>query len=527
MGISKRNPRGNFNWQSRILKKKAQCCGQLNEPVDCGALAPIISLSGYVLCDNGLPFTITATNTQPSQTTTWEWYFNGVQISATNSYTWNPLLPGDQGTYTIIATNEYGCVTELEVYFTYVAEPILVVAVSDPTPPACDGALILTVTNPTVGVDYKYDLINPATNTVISTVTTSSFSNTFSSLCLGQYAYRVTPVVTTPYGVFTTCGTVPVIQNVPTPVGPAFTLEYSDLNTLNIGGPFNYYNVATWNTIMGSNYQICVVDSGLNRIYFYYTAGSLVMNIDAFRSGIHQDLIIVKDSPGDFVTLMDGVFYGRQNLLAADFPAVTITGGSIFSDCYSLTSVSIPLLTYVEASSFYNCPALDNPDIPNVTYINASAFSLCSSLTQTNSAGKIYFANLTGMFGGSNFFNCTSIIDVDLPVCTQIFASTFRGCTSLSTFDAPLLTTMTSSNFTGMTGLNLTLINIPSLVPVNPFQCANNDGNFQTANGVPYDPASNFVLNIANASCTCNAGSPDGDLVWLQTLNPLVTINCI
>ena len=129
MGISKRNPRGNFNWQTRLLKKKAQCCGQLNEPVDCGALAPIISLSGYVLCDNGLPFTITATNTQPSQTTTWEWYFKGVQISATNSYTWNPLLPGDQGTYTIIATNEYGCVTELEVYFTYVAEPILVVAV--------------------------------------------------------------------------------------------------------------------------------------------------------------------------------------------------------------------------------------------------------------------------------------------------------------------------------------------------------------------------------------------------------------
>ena len=33
MGISRRNPRGNFNWQSRILKKKAQCCGQLDEPV--------------------------------------------------------------------------------------------------------------------------------------------------------------------------------------------------------------------------------------------------------------------------------------------------------------------------------------------------------------------------------------------------------------------------------------------------------------------------------------------------------------
>ena len=33
MGISKRNPRGNFNWQSRILKKKAQCCGLIDEPL--------------------------------------------------------------------------------------------------------------------------------------------------------------------------------------------------------------------------------------------------------------------------------------------------------------------------------------------------------------------------------------------------------------------------------------------------------------------------------------------------------------
>lgn len=33
MGISKRNPRGNFNWQSRILKKKAICCGLIDEPL--------------------------------------------------------------------------------------------------------------------------------------------------------------------------------------------------------------------------------------------------------------------------------------------------------------------------------------------------------------------------------------------------------------------------------------------------------------------------------------------------------------
>lgn len=65
MGISRRNPRGNFNWQSRILKKKAQCCGQLDEPlppppptIDCycytiTAVAGTCSVS-YVDC-SGVP----------------------------------------------------------------------------------------------------------------------------------------------------------------------------------------------------------------------------------------------------------------------------------------------------------------------------------------------------------------------------------------------------------------------------------------------------------------------------------------
>lgn len=523
MGISKRNPRGNFNWQSRILKKKAQCCGQLNEPVDCGALAPIVSLSGYVLCDNGLPFTITATNTQPSQITTWEWYFNGVQISATNSYTWNPLLPGDEGTYTIIATNEYGCVTELEVYFTYVAEPVLTVSVVDPTPPACDGELILTVTNPTVGLDYKYDLINPATNTVISTVTTSSLSNTFSSLCLGQYAYRVTPVVTTPYGVFTTCGTVPVIQNVPTPSGPAFTLEYLDLGSLNIGGPFNYYNVATWNTIMGSDYQVCVVDLGLNRVYFYYTAGSLVMNALAFANVTHDELVSVKDT-SDFVGLGDNAFFARPNLASAVFPAVTVVGVGVFSQCGVLSNVSFSSLISVGLQMFDSCSSLDNPDIPNAVQLEGSCFINCSSLVIANGGPGLYWPNVTNV-QNTVFSLCTALTDVDLPVCTTINSQVCQSCTSLSTFTAPLATSIGSNNFQGMDGLNLTLIDLPSCVAVG--SCGVNNQNFQQANGFAYNAAANFTLNIANAVCTCAAGSPDQDIVWLQTLNPLVTINCI
>jgi hypothetical protein len=47
MGLSKKNPKSNFNWQTRYLKKKAICCGELNEP---GPPPPPVTF--YILAEN-------------------------------------------------------------------------------------------------------------------------------------------------------------------------------------------------------------------------------------------------------------------------------------------------------------------------------------------------------------------------------------------------------------------------------------------------------------------------------------------
>jgi len=533
MGISKRNPKSNFNWQSRYLKKKAICCGQLNEPVDCNALAPIVQISSYVICRTLTvdPVTITVTNVQPSQITTWEWYFNSTLISSTNSYTWTTPTIADQGTYTIIATNEYGCVTNYDVYLTFVEQPDVIVNLTDPRPPACDGEILLTVNNPLVGISYKYDILNPTSLAVVATATTALSTYNFTGLCLGQYAYRVTPVVTTPYGVFTTCGTTPVLVNLPTPTGSAFTLEYADFSNLNnaFGIPFGYYNVTPWNLLMGSDYQICVVDPVSYTIKFYYTAGSLVMNSTAFAANINvrSDLRTVVDATGNFIGLGDQAFQLAGSLVSVYFPDVTSVGVYVFDQCVSLTTVDMVSLLSVGIGMFSNCINLDNPEIPNATVLFTGAFANCTSLVTANGAPNQYWPFVTNMQGGV-FFNCTSLTDVDLPVCVSMGDNNFDSCVNLSIMDAPNMASIGARNFTRMNGLNLSLINMPLWKRPLGF-CSVDDYNFLNLNApvTPYDAASNFTLNIAALNATCNGGGPIADLQWIIGYNPLVTINYI
>ena len=533
MGISKRNPKSNFNWQYRYLKKKAICCGNLDEPVDCQALAPILQLDKYVICRTLIvtPVTITVFNTQPNQVTSFEWYFNNVLISSSFTHTWTDPTIADEGTYTIIGTNEYGCTTEYNVYLTFVAQPDPVETIVDPTPPACDGEFLITVTNPTAGVSYKYELLS-STLTVLYTATVAATSYNFTGLCIGQYAYRVTPVITTPYGTFTTCESdVFGLFNLPTPSGPAFTLEYADFNNLNLafGIPFGYYNVIPWNILMGSDYQICVVDPVLYTIKFYYTAGSLAMLPQAFTLNINvrSDLIGVDDVPGDFISLGDQAFQQVFNLTYVIFPAVTGVGVYVFNQSPLLASVKMGSLLSVGTGMFSFCTSLDNPDIPNAVQLESGAFSGCASLVTANGALNQYWPNVVTMQSGVFSF-CDLLTDVDLPVCTSMGNINFDFCVNLSVMDAPNVLSIGSQNFTRMNGLNLSLINLPLCTQLGS-SCSVDNYNFIDlfAPTTPYDAASNFTLNVAASNATCNAGGPDFDLQWIIGSNPLVTINYI
>lgn len=120
-----------------------------------------------------------------------------------------------------------------------------------------------------------------------------------------------------------------------------------------------------------------------------------------------------------------------------------------------------------------------------VTYLGANCFNACLYLT------LFVGNNVSGM--GNAVFIQTGLTFINLPNCVSMGIGVFASCPSLATIILPLCT-----NLGGTVG---------------------DDNVFLTING--YQPV---VLTVPVALQTCDAGNPDGDIVYLLATNPFSTI---
>lgn len=221
MGISKRNPRSNFNWQSRILKKKAQCCGQL-PVVDCDGITPVVAVGPDKLCVQDPPVNanITVINTAvPPQlyNNTFSLYKNGVLIGEQTlpfglacDFPLTPATLADGGLYEAVVTNSAGCSASgsgtVNTYMkpnlssVSVGSTITCVPPDDPNSPGLgDGEITITVDNPVPGYTYAYTLcydLGAPIYAVCKTTQTGTFTSyTWTGLCNFRYIIQVGVVI--------------------------------------------------------------------------------------------------------------------------------------------------------------------------------------------------------------------------------------------------------------------------------------------------------------------------------------------
>lgn len=216
MGLSKRNPRGNFSYQSRYLKQKGINCGQLNPSIDCNLFGPTLQITGTNICKPSVSptsQTVSVFNTQPGQaaTTSYEWYeggpggplyYNSYGGVSSIEFTVPQQIPGTT-TFWIVVTNEFGCVTEqyLDIQVTNIPE-FSTISVS-PTDPCVtnvlnplgqesNGEITVTVTNPDPNaLEYSYTIQRanaPYSSTTVDPGTVFSWTD----LCYGEYVITVT-----------------------------------------------------------------------------------------------------------------------------------------------------------------------------------------------------------------------------------------------------------------------------------------------------------------------------------------------
>lgn len=83
--------------------------------------------------------------------------------------------------------------------------------------------------------------------------------------------------------------------------------------------------------------------------------------------------------------------------------------------------------------AFYGCSSLAEVNFPVCTSIGSSAFYNCTSLT------KVSFPTCVGI-DVTAFQNCSSLTEVSFPACTSISANAFYGCSSLTEANFPACT---------------------------------------------------------------------------------------
>ena len=167
---------------------------------------------------------------------------------------------------------------------------------------------------------------------------------------------------------------------------------------------------------------------------------------------------------------------------------------------FSNSGYSVPAFAFNTNSNLISVDTL-------ATIVNVQGFRLCTNL--------VYFSApiLAAVLNGAFAFN-SSILSYNIPNLITIGAGCFIGNSLVTSFSFPLATTLASVIFDDC--INVTSFDLSSVTDLGGSVGDNNV--FRDIIG------NNITITIPTAIMTANAGSPDGDIIELQTNNTVTII---
>lgn len=536
MGISKKNPRGNFNWQYRFLKRnpKGECCG-VPEP-DCGQFAPAIALTSPVYyCINKTsitPFNIQVNNSQTfliGSTTTYEWYFNGnlVYTSGPSNFSIYNIPNGTKlnaGIYEVVATNSLGCKTTLEfelyVFDTPNFTPVVVdstylgnedwLCVPDPLSPSGSkgsGSITLFVNFPDSSrLYYRYKIsYGPSTPNYQFTDQDDTFNAiyAYTDLCNGDYTITIelwADINGIPTNV---CSASQFVH-----VGPLI-LGWDDIANVPVANPadptqwqyaFTFSNlVVNSATVVGNRVFLKFAPSAVPASsYTNFSIGAFILN---------ANLTSLNDQGGWVAQVFPQAFQSCINLDFVKLYSCTVVNASGFYDTGSFKAV-FPVCSTLGLQAFGNSKIVEANFERLNKMNNGSEFEYTPNLSN-------YSFPVLGLIAGANSFQFSAIPHIDFPQLAILNSpalpgNQFGNCVNATYIDLPNCSVIYGSSvFFNCTAV--TSINIPNVGQIGT--SVGNDFIFQGIIG-------NTIAITAETSLqTINAGGLEGDLAYLNTNN--------
>lgn len=152
--------------------------------------------------------------------------------------------------------------------------------------------------------------------------------------------------------------------------------------------------------------------------------GIISIGARAFKNCANLKTINIAQS----VTLLgEECFYGCLTLEAFSNKGIVTIGGKSFAECENLKVVSIESLDSLQQGIFFNCSQLIDCNLPNIKSIGKEAFKNCQSLKEYNITENVSFV------GESAFEGCTSLVRMIFPDnVKELGKGVFTNCTALT-----------------------------------------------------------------------------------------------
>ena len=197
--------------------------------------------------------------------------------------------------------------------------------------------------------------------------------------------------------------------------------------------------------------------SDIDGVLFDKSGTSLIM----YPAGKRNDTYTI---PALVAKIGRGVFNSNVHLKTINFAkdcAIDSIAENTFSECTSLSHITLPKsVKNIGARAFYNCTSLISVDLAEAICIGDEAFSGCSSIKE------IIFPSGLCELGSSSFADCVELSEVifdENSSLTSLNSYVFSGCKKMEVIDIP--TSVTSIGFSAFSGCtSLKSIVIPTNV---------------------------------------------------------------
>ena len=143
---------------------------------------------------------------------------------------------------------------------------------------------------------------------------------------------------------------------------------------------------------------------------------------------------------------IDGTIYDLSAFSGLYYWSTGVINNNAFNNNKSIQSIKTNA-TSIGIRAFERCTSLTQVNLPMCEYIGGYAFQYCSSLSQVN-------LPMCSYIGNDAFYSCRSLSQVSLPVCSYIGYNAFDNCTSLSQVNLPMCSYIGREVFNNCTSLS-------------------------------------------------------------------------